>query len=68
MIPVTIKALKEAHGKALKQGKKIFYIGSMGLVTDYAKYLIEYAETVLRLKGDDIITLTSTGAKTTEKN
>jgi len=42
--------LKRAYNKAVKEGKESFMFEDAELVTSYAKYLIEYFESLLKRK------------------
>jgi len=41
---IDVEALQEAYKQAVKENEKIFVFQGYRLVTDYAKYLLEYLE------------------------
>lgn len=44
----SLKRLKKEYEKAVKDKKEVFVFEGHELLTSYAKYLIEYAETKLK--------------------
>lgn len=44
------KAIKKLFDKAVRDGKESFVYDGLELVTAYAKYLLEYMETILKIK------------------
>lgn len=47
--PAKYRKLKEAYGKARLEGREKFLFEGQVVVTDYAKYMIEYLERVLNV-------------------
>ena len=46
--PAKVKALRKAHEEAVKAGKDQFVFEDRDFVTDYAKYLLEYLDTIFK--------------------
>jgi len=47
---ITLKELKEKYEEAVQDKKNTFYLGDAVVLVDYAKYLIEYLESLKKNK------------------
>jgi hypothetical protein len=47
--PAKYRKLKEAYDKARLEGREKFLFEGQAIVTDYAKYMLEYLERVLNV-------------------